>query len=68
MPNIGLVNILNFKISNTFLFLFSNKMLAIKDGSHKILFRIVNREDAYIIILYLNFLIELLEFFGVSFP
>ena len=33
------------KISNTFLFLFSNKMLVIRAGIHKMLFRIANRED-----------------------
>ena len=30
---------------NTFLFLFSNKMLAIRAGIHKMLVRIANRED-----------------------
>ena len=34
-----------FKISNTFLFRFSNKMLVIRAGKHKILVRIANRED-----------------------
>ena len=33
------------KISNTFLFLFSNKLLVIKAGIHKMLVRIANRED-----------------------
>ena len=33
------------KISNTFLFLFSNKMLVIRAGIHKMLVRIANRED-----------------------
>ena len=33
------------KISNTFLFLFFNKMLVVRAGIHKILDRIVNRED-----------------------
>ena len=33
------------KILNTFLFLFSNKMLVIRAGTHKMLFRIANRED-----------------------
>ena len=33
------------KILNTFLFLFSNKMLVIKAGIHKMLFRIANSED-----------------------
>ena len=33
------------KISNTFLFLFSNTMLVFRVGNYKILFRIVNRED-----------------------
>ena len=33
------------KISNTFLFLFSTKMLAIRAGIHKRLVRIANRED-----------------------
>ena len=33
------------KISNTFLFLFSNKMLVIRAGSHKMVVRIANRED-----------------------
>ena len=34
-----------FKILNTFLSLFSNKILVISAGSHKILVRIANRED-----------------------
>ena len=34
-----------FKISNIFLFLFANKMLVIRTGTNKILFRIANRED-----------------------
>ena len=34
------------KISNTFLFLFSNKMLVIMAGIHKMLARLVHREDA----------------------
>ena len=34
------------KISNTFLFLFSNKMLVIRAGTHKMLVRIANREDS----------------------
>ena len=33
------------KILNTFLFLFSNKMLVIRAGSHKMLGGIANRED-----------------------
>ena len=33
------------KISNTFLFLFSNKMLVFRAGIQKILVRIANRED-----------------------
>ena len=33
------------KISNTFLFLFSNKMLVFRAGIHKILVRIAKRED-----------------------
>ena len=33
------------KISNTFLVLFSNEMLVIRDGIHKLLVRIANRED-----------------------
>ena len=33
------------KISNPFLILFSNKMLVIKAGIHKMLVRIANRED-----------------------
>ena len=33
------------KISNTFLFLFSNKILLIRAGIHKMLVRIANRED-----------------------
>ena len=33
------------KILNTFLFLFSNKMLVIGAGIHKLLVRIANRED-----------------------
>ena len=33
------------KIFNTFLFLFSNEMLVIKAGIHKMLARIANRED-----------------------
>ena len=33
------------KISNTFLFLFSNKMLVFRPGIHKILVRVANRED-----------------------
>ena len=34
-----------FKILNTFLFLFSTKMLVIRAGIHKMLVRIANRED-----------------------
>ena len=33
------------KISNTFLFLFSSKMLVIKAGIHKMLVKIANRKD-----------------------
>ena len=33
------------KISNTFLFLFSSKMLVFEAGSHKMHIRIANRED-----------------------
>ena len=33
------------KILNTFLFLFSNKMLVIRTGTHKKFVRIANRED-----------------------
>ena len=33
------------KIANTFLFLFTNKMLVFRAGIHKILVRIANRED-----------------------
>ena len=33
-----------FAISNTFLFLFSNKMLVIRAGNHKMLVRIANKE------------------------
>ena len=33
------------KILNTFLFLFSNKMLVLRAGIHKMLSRIANRED-----------------------
>ena len=33
------------KISNSFLVLFSNKMLVIKTGIHEMLVRIANRED-----------------------
>ena len=33
------------KISNTFLFLFSNKMLVFRAGIRKMLVRIANRED-----------------------
>ena len=33
------------KISNTFLLLFSNKMVIFRAGIHKILVRIENRED-----------------------
>ena len=33
------------KISNTFVFLFSNKMLVIWAGIHKMAVRIANRED-----------------------
>ena len=33
------------KISNTFLFLFSDKTLVIRAGIHKMLVRIANRED-----------------------
>ena len=32
-------------ISNTFLFLFSNKMLVFRAGIHKFLARVTNRED-----------------------
>ena len=34
-----------YKIMNTFIFLFSNKMLAFRAGIHKKLVRIANRED-----------------------
>ena len=33
------------KIGNTFLFLFSNKMLDIRAGIHQILVKMANRED-----------------------
>ena len=33
------------KILKTFLFLFSNKMLVLRAGIHKMLVRIANRED-----------------------
>ena len=33
------------KISNTFLFPFSNKMLVFRAGIHKMLVKIANRED-----------------------
>ena len=33
------------KISNTFLFLFSNKMLVFRAGIHKFLVRVANRDD-----------------------
>ena len=33
------------KISNTFLILFSNKMLVFRAGIHKFLVRVANRED-----------------------
>ena len=33
------------KLSNTFLFLFSNKMLVFRTENHKMLVRITNRED-----------------------
>ena len=33
------------RISNTFLFLYTNKMLVIRAGSHEILVRLANRED-----------------------
>ena len=33
------------KISNTFLFLFLNKMIVTRAGIHKLLFRLANRED-----------------------
>ena len=33
------------KISNTFLFLFSNKMIVTRTGIHKMLFGIANREN-----------------------
>ena len=33
------------KISNTFLFLFSTKMMVVRDGIHKMFVRIANRED-----------------------
>ena len=33
------------KISNTFLFLFSNKMLVFRAGIHNLLVRVANRED-----------------------
>ena len=35
------------KISNTFLFLFSNEMLVIRAETHKMLVRKANREDPY---------------------
>ena len=34
-----------YKISNTFLFLFSNKMLIFRAGIHKLLVGIANKED-----------------------
>ena len=34
-----------FPIANTFLFLFSNELLVIRAGKHKMLVRIANRED-----------------------
>ena len=34
-----------YKILNTFLILFSNKMLGFRAGIHKMLVRIANRED-----------------------
>ena len=34
-----------YKISNTFLFLFSNKMLVFRAGIYKFLVRVANRED-----------------------
>ena len=34
-----------FKILNTFLFLFSNKMLVFRAGIHKFLVKVPNRED-----------------------
>ena len=35
----------SLKISNTFLFLFSNKMFVVWAGIHKMLVRMTNRED-----------------------
>ena len=35
------------KITNTFLFLFSNKMLVFRAGIHKMLVGIANREDPH---------------------
>ena len=34
------------ELSNTFQFLFTNKMLVIRAGSHKMLVRITNKEDS----------------------
>ena len=36
-----------FKILNTFIFLFSNKILIIRAGTHRMLVRIANRVDPY---------------------
>ena len=39
------VQVKHSNILNTLLFLFSNKMLVVKAGNHKMLFRMANRED-----------------------
>ena len=39
------IRVTQMKILNAFLFLFSNKMLVIRAGIHKMLVGIVNRED-----------------------
>ena len=41
----NIVNLLSSIILNTFLFLFSNKMLVIKAGIHKMTVRKANRQD-----------------------
>ena len=46
METLSTVNV--FKILNTFLFLFLNKMWVIRAGIHKMLVRIANREDPYL--------------------
>ena len=43
--NLFIVNVNVLKISNTFLFLLSNKLLVFRAGIYKMIFRIANWDD-----------------------